>query len=144
VNGASVGAPAGTLTAGSDSTLMVYGNAASSTATLITDDNHLPSAASNDKLRLVNGLTGAAVPLTMDVNFGNVASNILPGTASAYSVLGQSAVTQISVTSPNSLVPIFPVPPTRRSRFRRRGLQSVHARRRRHADRRAAQGPLTR
>jgi len=110
VNGASVGAPAGTLAAGSDSTLMVYGNAASATATLIADDNHLPSAASSYKLRLLNGLTGAAAPLTMDVNFGNVASNILPGTASAYSVLNQSAVTQITVTSPNSLVPIYPGP----------------------------------
>jgi hypothetical protein len=111
VNGASVGAPAGTLAAGSDSTLMVYGNAASATATLIADDNHLPTAASSYKLRLVNGLTGAAVPLTMDVNFGNVASNIQPGRASTYSVLGQSAVTQISVTSPNSPIPIYPVPP---------------------------------
>jgi len=111
VNGASVGAPAGTLAAGSDSTLMVYGNAASATVNLIADDNHLPAASSNYKLRLVNGLTGAAVPLTMDVNFGNVASNVLPGAASAYSVLGQSAVTQISVTSPSSLTPIYPVPP---------------------------------
>ncbi len=87
VNGASVGAPAGTLAAGSDSTLMVYGNAASATANLIADDNHLPTASSNYKLRLINGLTGAAVPLSMDVNFATVASNVQPGTASAYSVL---------------------------------------------------------
>ena len=48
---------------------MVHGNAASPTATLITDDNHLPPASTNYKLRLVNGLTGAAQPLSMDVNF---------------------------------------------------------------------------
>jgi hypothetical protein len=100
VNGASVGAPAGTLTAGSDSTLMVYGSAASATATLITDDNHLPSAASNYKLRLVNGLTGAAGPLSMDVK---------PGLASAYTVLPATPLTQaqINVTSPNSPTPIY-------------------------------------
>ena len=82
---------------------MVHGNAGSVTAKLITDDNHLPTATSNYKLRLINGLTGAAQPLTMDVNFGNVASNIQPGAASAYAVLGQSVATQISVTSPSSL-----------------------------------------
>ena len=111
VDGAPITAPSATLAAGSDSTLMVYGNLGSVTATLIPDDNHLPTAANSYKLRLVNGLTGAAVPLSMDVNFGNVASNVQPGAASPYSVLNQSVVTQISVTSPNSLVPIFPVPP---------------------------------
>ena len=110
VNGAPVAAPAGTLAAGSDSSLMVYGNPASPTTNLIADDNHLPTASNNYKLRLVNGLTGAAVPLTMDVNFGNVASNVQPGTASPYSVLPASLATQISVTSPSSLTPIFPVP----------------------------------
>lgn len=115
VNGTAIAAPAGTLAAGSDTTLMVYGNPGSATATLITDDNHLPTATNNYKLRLVNGLTGAAVPLTMDVNFGNVASNVQPGTASPYSVLPASSSTQISVTSPSNLTPIyapspFPVP----------------------------------
>jgi len=111
VNGAAVTPLVGTLAAGSDTTLMVHGNAGSVTAKLITDDNHLPTATSNYKLRLINGLTGAAQPLTMDVNFGNVASNIQPGAASAYAVLGQSVATQISVTSPSSLIPIYPVPP---------------------------------
>lgn len=112
VNGGSIAAPAGTLAAGSDSTLMVYGNAASATATLIADDNHLPTTASSYKLRLVNGITGAAVPLSLDVNFASIASNVLPGTASAYAVLAASTTTQLAVTSPSSLTPIFPVPPT--------------------------------
>jgi len=112
VNSASIGAPAGTLAAGSDTTLMVYGNAGSASATLIADDNHLPTAASSYKLRLVNGITGAAVPLSLDVNFANIASNVLPGTASSYTVLAASTTTQLSVTSPSSLTPIFPVPPS--------------------------------
>ena len=58
---------------------MVYGNSASPTATLITDDNHLPAAITNYKLRLINGLTGAAQPLSMDVNFIPVATSIPPG-----------------------------------------------------------------
>ena len=110
VNGASIGAPAAALAAGSDATLLVYGNAASATATLIADDNHLPTATSNYKLRMINGVTGAAVPLTLAVNFAPVASNVLPGTASAYAVLAASMTTQLSVTSPSSLTPIYPNP----------------------------------
>ncbi len=108
VNGNPVAAPSGTLAAGSDSSLMVYGNAGSPTATLITDDNHLPSAINNYKLRMINGLTGAAVPLNLVVNFETLASGVQPGTASPYSVK-QATVqnTQIEVNSPNSPTPIF-------------------------------------
>jgi len=114
VNGASVAAPATTPAAGSDSTLMVFGPAASPTATLVTDDNHLPAASSNYKLRLINGLTGAALPLSMDVNFIPVAVNIVPGAASAYTVLQVTPLTatQISVTSPSSPTPIFTTTPS--------------------------------
>jgi hypothetical protein len=108
VNGAPVAAPATALAAGSDSSLMVYGNAANPTATLIADDNHLPVAINNYKLRMINGVTGAAVPLTLVVNFETLASGVQPGTASPYSVKSATLQdTQIEVTSPNSLTPIF-------------------------------------
>ena len=110
VNGASIGAPAAALTAGSDTTLLVYGNAGSATATLIADDNHLPSVATNFKLRLLNGVTGAAAPLTLDVNFAVVASNVTPGSASSYAVVAAGTagtLTQISVTSPASLLAFY-------------------------------------
>lgn len=110
VNGASIGAPAAALTAGSDTTLLVYGNPGTATATLIADDNHLPASTSNFKLRLLNGVTGAAVPLTLDVNFAVVASNVVPGTASSYAVVAagtSGTLTHIDVTSPASLTPIY-------------------------------------
>ncbi|MEP7301291.1 MAG: DUF4397 domain-containing protein [Caldimonas sp.] len=107
VNGVPVAAPATALAAGSDSTLLIYGNAASPTATLIADDNHLPVSTSTFKLRLLNGITGAATPLTLDVNFAVVASNVPPGTASAYSVITTSAASHLDVTSPASLTPIY-------------------------------------
>ena len=59
-----VAAPRRGAAAGSDSTLLVYGTPAAPTASLIADDNHLPTTSGNLKLRLLNGLTGAAVPLT--------------------------------------------------------------------------------
>ena len=110
VNSASIGAPAAPLTAGSDNTLLVYGNAGSAVATLIADDNHLPAVSTNFKMRLLNGITGAAVPLTLDVNFAVVASNVVPGSASSYAVAPAGTAgtqTHIDVTSPASLTPIY-------------------------------------
>jgi len=107
VNGASVGAPAAPLVAGSDATLLVYGSAAAATATLIADDNHLPAVNSNLKLRLLNGLTGAAQPLSLDAGFAVVASNVAPGTASPYAVVASSTALRIDVFAPSNLVPIY-------------------------------------
>jgi hypothetical protein len=107
VNGASVAAPAATLVPGSDATLLVYGSAAAPTASLITDDNHLPTTTSNLKLRLLNGLTGAAQPLTLDAAFAVVASNVAPGTASPYAVVASSTALRVDVFSANGLTPIY-------------------------------------
>ncbi|MGZ5250988.1 MAG: DUF4397 domain-containing protein [Caldimonas sp.] len=111
VNGTAIAAPAATLAAGSDATLLVYGNAGSATATLITDDNHLPVSTSNFKLRMINGVTGAATPLSLDVNFAVVASNVTPGSASTYAVVTAGTATHLDVTSPASLTPIYTTNP---------------------------------
>jgi hypothetical protein len=107
VNGASVGAPAAALAAGADATLLVYGTAAAPTASLIADDNHLPTVVTNFKLRLINGITGAATPLTLDANFAVIASNVMPGTASAYSAVGSSLYTRLDVFSPSSPTAVY-------------------------------------
>jgi len=111
VNAASVGAPATALVAGSDSTLFIYGAASAASARLIIDDNHLPTTTTNLKLRLVNGLTGAgATPLTMDAAFAVIASNIAPGTASAYAVVASSTALRVDVFSTSVLAPIYSDP----------------------------------
>ena len=110
VNSASVAAPAPMLAAGSDSTLLVYGSAAAPTASLIADDNHLPTTSGNLKLRLLNGLTGAASPLTLDAAFAVIASNVVPGTASPYAVVASSTALRVDVFSPASLTPIYSDP----------------------------------
>jgi hypothetical protein len=108
VNGASVAAPANVPTVGSDTTLLIYGAAAAPTASLIIDDNHLPAVATNLKLRLVNGITGTTPPpLTLNAAFAVLASNIQPGTASAYGVVGASTALRLDVFSPASLTPIY-------------------------------------
>ena len=107
VNGNSVGAPASTLVAGNDYTLLVHGSAASPTASLIGDDNHLPTLATNVKMRLVNGLTGTATGLTLEADFSAVASNVLPAVASAYGTVPANTSMELDVTSALSSTPIY-------------------------------------
>jgi hypothetical protein len=53
---------------------------------------------------MINGVTGAAVPLTLVVNFETLASGVQPGTASPYSVKSATLQnTQIEVISPTDL-----------------------------------------
>jgi len=107
VNGNSVAVAGAAPAAGSDSTLLVYGNAAASTASLIADDNHLPTTSGSLKLRLIDAVTGAASPLTLDAAFGVIASNVAPGTASPYAVVASSTALRIDVFSPASLTPVY-------------------------------------
>ena len=111
VNGNSVGSPVGALTAGSDNTLLVYGNPATAVASIVVDDNHLPALSTNLKIRMLNGLTGASPPpLTLEANFAIVANNVLPGTASAYSVVAvaTASTTSLAVYSPSSVANLYP------------------------------------
>jgi hypothetical protein len=107
VNGNSVGAPASTLTAGNDYTLLVYGSSTSATPSLITDDNHLPTLTTNTKLRLINGLTGTATGLTLEADFAAVASNVLPAVASAYGTVPGNSAMELDVTSALSSTAIY-------------------------------------
>lgn len=84
VNGASVAGPSAPLTAGSDSTLLVYGAPALPTTSLIIDDNSAPSDATTTRLRLINGVTGSTGTLTLTANTAPVGINVPSGSASTY------------------------------------------------------------
>jgi hypothetical protein len=107
VNGNSVGAPAAPLKAGYDYTLLVYGNAASPTASLLTDDNHLPTSSTNVKMRLINGVTGTVSGLTLEADFNPVASNIAGGATSTYGTVAANTSMELDVTSALSNTPIY-------------------------------------
>ena len=108
VNSATVAAPAAVPAAGSDTTLLVYGPAGAATASLIIDDNHLPSVITNLKLRIVNGITGTnAPPVTLNANFAVIASNVVPGTASTYGTVTAGTSVRLDVFSPASLTAIY-------------------------------------
>ncbi len=107
VNGAAASVAGTGLQAGSDSTLLVYGAPGAAAVSTLTDDNHLPAVATNIKMRLVNGLSGGG-GITLTASFAVVASNVAPGSASAYAQVPGSTSTQINVTSGATLLYSLP------------------------------------
>ena len=83
VNGAAVPVPNVDLTAGADYTLLVWSNASGPQTSLINDDNRLPASGSTmTKLRLLNGMSTLAAPITLSVDFSPVIEGTLVGQVS--------------------------------------------------------------
>jgi Domain of unknown function (DUF4397) len=99
VKGATVSTVPFTLAAGGDYTLLVRGTPAAAFANWIPDDNHLPSDATQAKLRLLNGVAEVVAPLAMTVDLVPVADSVAGGTASAYAVVPPSTTAAMSVTA---------------------------------------------
>jgi hypothetical protein len=106
VDGTAASAAPTTLAAGSDNTLLVSGTPASAQVTLLADDNHLPALGSNVAVRLVNGLSGGTVGLTMTVDFASVAGNVVSGSASPYATVAGDTNMRIEVDSPSTSTPL--------------------------------------
>jgi len=112
VNGAAVPVANLNLTAGADYTLLVWSNGNGPQTSLVNDDNRLP-AVGGTKLRLLNGMSTLAAPITLSVDFSPVIEGTLSGqvsdeieitsgtdrqfdisnTSTAQSVLTRSAIT---------------------------------------------------
>jgi hypothetical protein len=82
VNGSAVTVPDLTLTAGADYTLLVWSDANGPRTSLIVDDNRLPSSGSAAKVRLLNGMSTLAAPLTLSVDFSPLIEGTPTGEAS--------------------------------------------------------------
>ena len=80
VNGMAVPVANVNLTAGADYTLLVWSSANGTQTSLINDDNRLPS--SGTKLRLLNGMSSLASPITLSVDFSPVIEGTLTGQVS--------------------------------------------------------------
>jgi len=80
VNGTAVPVANVNLTAGADYTLLVWSDATGTQTSLINDDNRLP--ASGTKLRLLNGMSTLASPITLSVDFSPVIEGTLTGQVS--------------------------------------------------------------
>lgn len=98
---------ASTPAAGDDATLLVYGNPAAPTVTLLTDDNRVPTDGST-RMRLINGITGNVGALTLTANGSVIGTGIAPGAASGYAspTLSTTVATTlklVSTTNPSLL-----------------------------------------
>lgn len=100
VNGAAVDTSALTLTAGTDATLLVYGDASAPKVKLLVDDNTPATVAANAKIRLVNVLNGLDSTITLNADYVAVADNVVFGAASTPASVAASTTMRLEVTSP--------------------------------------------
>lgn len=108
VNGASVAVPNVTLNAGADYTLMVWGSASAPQATLINDDNRLPAGGSGmTKLRLLNGMSTLASPITLSVDFSPVIEGVLSGQVSDAEEVVAGTDRQFDVSNTSTAAPVL-------------------------------------
>jgi hypothetical protein len=99
VNGVAVAVPDQALAAGGEYTMLAWSNADGTQTTLLGDDNRLPTASGNAKIRVLNGLSGLNVPVTLAVNFAPIAEGIALGQASAFTEVDQGSDYQLDVTN---------------------------------------------
>lgn len=108
VNGTPVVVPNVTLTAGADYTLMVWSNDAGAQTSLIVDDNRLPAGGSGmTKLRLLNGMSTLASPLTLSVDFSPVIEGVLLGQISDEEEVTAGSDRQFDVTNTSTAAPVM-------------------------------------
>jgi len=105
VNGVPVSVSNPTLKAGGDYTLLVWGTPSAPQLNVLSDDNHLPT--SSAKIRMINGLASGAAGLNLTLDYSTLASNVLPGTVSALSVVPASSSSLLTVSSPSASAPVF-------------------------------------
>lgn len=92
--------------AGTDYTLLVYGEASSPLTSVLTDDNRLPSDSSTFKIRMIHALSGINAALTLKLGASSAVSNVAYGTSSSF-VAKTPLTADVTVISPLSGTPIY-------------------------------------
>jgi hypothetical protein len=88
-----------TLQAGADYTLLAWSDASGPRTSLVLDDNRLPSSSGNTKVRLLNGMSTLAAPLTLSVDFSPVIEGAPVGEASEEVEVSGGTDRQLDVTN---------------------------------------------
>lgn len=108
VNGTSTPVNNVTLNAGADYTLMVWTNQDGPQITLVLDDNRLPSGGSGmAKLRVLNGMSTLAAPITLSVDFAPVIEGVLPGQVSEKFEISSGTDRQFDVSNTSTAAPLL-------------------------------------
>jgi hypothetical protein len=106
VDNVAVGSGEVSLQAGRDYTLLAWDAGSTLQISLIPDDNR-PSATQRAKVRLLNAMSGTAVPATLWVNYSPVAEYIEAGTVSATYELDAGTDYRFDVTNAQTLAPLL-------------------------------------
>ncbi|HET9472647.1 MAG TPA: DUF4397 domain-containing protein [Steroidobacteraceae bacterium] len=107
VNGAEVAVPDISLQAGADYTLLVWGAADDPQTSLIVDDNRLPSSSANTKLRLLNGMSTLAAPLTLSMDFSPLIEGTLTGQVSEPIEVSSGTDRQFDLANTSTAMPVL-------------------------------------
>lgn len=107
VNGSPVSVADQTLVGGGDYTLLVWQSSGATQATLISDDNRLPSDDSKAKIRLMNGMSALGANTTLSVDYSPVAENVALGQASAYAEVDEGTDYVIDVVNASTSASVY-------------------------------------
>ena len=107
VNGAAVTVPDITLQAGADYTLLVWSNTIGVQTSLIVDDNRPPSSSANTKIRLLNGMSTLAAPLTLSMDFSPLIEGTLTGQVSEPIEVSSGTDRQFDITNTSTAMPVL-------------------------------------
>jgi hypothetical protein len=107
VNGAAVTVPNVSLSAGADYTLLVWSNVSGTQTSLVVDDNRLPTSSGQAKLRLLNGMSTLAAPLTLSLDFSPVIEGTLVGQVSDEVEVGSGTDRQLDVSNTSTAASVL-------------------------------------
>jgi uncharacterized protein YdbL (DUF1318 family) len=107
VNGVAGASGSLAVGAGTDLTLMVHGDPGSTSYTVISDDNRLPTNTANAKLRLVHGINGLGSTVTLQADYSALAADVAFANASSYASVAASTSALLEVFSALSATPLY-------------------------------------
>ena len=99
--------PAPSFTAGTDYTVLVWGDAASPQLSVLTDDNRLPTDSTTARLRLIHAVTGLADTLSLTYGLAPVASGVTPGAASVMAAATVASSSRLEVRTPSNPLALY-------------------------------------
>jgi hypothetical protein len=108
VNGTAVTVPDVALTAGADYTLMAWSNQDGPQVSLIVDDNRLPAGGSGmTKVRVLNGMSTLAAPITLTVDNSPLIEGVLLGEVSDEEEVTAGTDRQFDVSNTSTAAPVL-------------------------------------
>jgi hypothetical protein len=107
VNGVPVTVPEQVLRAGNDYTLMAWTSATGAQISLIPDDNRRPTNSGNSRIRLLNGMSTLATPLTLSLDFSPLVEGIELGAVSDEVDVAAGTERQVDISNTNTAATVL-------------------------------------